>query len=83
MPPVVLLKYDFQREQKKNPILTSLRRADQLIDNLTRESIMRESKARRSRDQKNTYVIKGGGYGKGMGMSHPLMDYKSMNKKQI
>jgi peptidoglycan hydrolase-like amidase len=60
-----------------------LKRADLLIDTVTRESIMRESQKRRQLAEKKKFVINGGGFGRGLGMSHPLMDYRSLNSRQI
>lgn len=69
--------------KKTCEILKSLKRADKIIDKIALEQIVQASEALTRNELKSTYVIKGGGFGRGMGMSHPLMDFKCLQFRQL
>lgn len=70
-------------DRKTCEILKSLKRADKIIDKIAKEQIIQASEEMTVNDSKSTYVIKGNGFGRGMGMSHPLMDFKCLSPRQV
>lgn len=84
MPPIKFEQYDFLRGTQTKPILASLQRVDLFMDNCSKDVIHQESLRQKNNAKKDTFVIKGGGkgFGRGLGMSHPIMDYKAIGGKR-
>jgi len=63
-------------------LIKGIQRADRVVDDLCDEALQVETNSLQRAHLKNSYAVKGYGFGRGTQFSHPRMDYMCLSKAQ-